>query len=109
MAKAQARGKKPGGRKPQAAEGPGMSPTAFKRWRKSLGLSQKAAATALGLKRRAVQYYEKGERDGDPVEIPKTVRLACFALAQDCQDYGGPGDKPVSHRPAGEAGGTDAR
>lgn len=62
----------------------------FKRWRKHLKLSQKQAAEALGLKRRVVQYYEKGERDGSRVQIPKTVRLACYALAQGCVDYGGP-------------------
>ncbi|MEM7227026.1 MAG: helix-turn-helix transcriptional regulator [Pseudomonadota bacterium] len=67
-----------------------MSPAAFKRWRKSLKLSQKEAAHALGLKRRILQYYEKGERGGDPVEIPKAVRLACYALAQGCEDYTGP-------------------
>jgi len=69
-----------------------MSPAAFKRWRKSLKLSQKDAAHALGLKRRILQYYEKGERDGEPVQIPKTVRLACFALSQGCEDYQGPED-----------------
>ena len=67
-----------------------MSPADFKRWRKSLKLSQKEAAHALGLKRRIVQYYEKGERNGDRVEVPKTVRLACYALAQGCEDYAGP-------------------
>ena len=67
-----------------------MSPADFKRWRKSLKLSQKEAAHALGLKRRIVQYYEKGERNGDRVEVPKTVRLACYALAQGCDDYAGP-------------------
>ena len=67
-----------------------MSPSDFKRWRKSLKLSQKEAAHALGLKRRIVQYYEKGERNGEPVEVPKTVRLACFALSQGCDDYTGP-------------------
>jgi len=75
--------------KSSAAEA-AMPPAAFKRWRKSLGLSQKEAAAALGLKRRAVQYYEKGERGGDAVPIPKTVRLACYALAQGCADYPGP-------------------
>ena len=69
-----------------------MSPASFRRWRKSLHLSQKEAAAALGLKRRILQYYEKGVRDGEPVGIPKTVRLACFALAQGCDDYGGPGE-----------------
>ena len=67
-----------------------MSPVAFRRWRKSLKLSQKAAAEALGLKRRVVQYYEKGERDGVPVVIPKTVRLACYALSAGQSDYPGP-------------------
>ena len=62
----------------------------FKRWRKSLELSQKEAADALGLKRRVVQYYEKGERDGDPVKIPRTVRLACFAILSGIPDYHGP-------------------
>lgn len=62
----------------------------FKRWRKGLKLSQKEAAEALGLKRRVVQYYEKGERDGEQVQIPKYVRLACYAIAQDVHDYSGP-------------------
>lgn len=62
----------------------------FKKWRKSLKLSQKEAASALGLKRRMIQYYEKGERDGDPVEIPRSVRLACFALSEGVEDYHGP-------------------
>lgn len=67
-----------------------MHPANFKRWRKSLGLSQKEAAHALGLKRRMVQYYEKGERDGDTVTIPVSVRLACYAIAHGVTDYQGP-------------------
>ncbi len=67
-----------------------MSAEAFKRWRKSLGMTQKDAAEALGLKRRVVQYYEKGERKGKTVEIPLTVRLACYALTADVRDYAGP-------------------
>lgn len=67
-----------------------MKPADFKRWRKSLKLSQKEAAEALGLKRRVVQYYEKGERDGDPVQIPKYIRLACYAVAQGIAEYDGP-------------------
>lgn len=67
-----------------------MEPSAFKAWRKKLKLSQKEAAEALGLKRRVVQYYEKGERDGAKVEIPKTVRLACWALEHGVEDYTGP-------------------
>lgn len=62
----------------------------FKRWRKSLDMSQKHAADALGLKRRVVQYYEKGERDGEPVKIPRVVRLACYAILIGVEDYHGP-------------------
>lgn len=62
----------------------------FKRWRKALDLSQKEAADVLGLKRRVVQYYEKGERDGEPVKIPRVVRLACFAILSGVDDYHGP-------------------
>lgn len=69
-----------------------MTPAGFKRWRKDLKLSQKEAAEALGLKRRILQYYEKGERDGERVEVPKTVRLACYAISQGCKDYSGPKD-----------------
>jgi transcriptional regulator with XRE-family HTH domain len=68
-----------------------MRPSEFKSWRKSLRLSQKEAASALGLKRRVVQYYEKGERNGEKVEVPKSVRLACFALSEGVVDYHGPG------------------
>lgn len=66
----------------------------FKRWRKALDLSQKDAADALGLKRRVVQYYEKGERGGGkPVKIPRTVRLACYAITTGVVDYDGPDNK----------------
>jgi hypothetical protein len=42
------------------------------------------------LKRRVVQYYETGDRDGEPVKIPKTVRLACYALWKGVEDWKGP-------------------
>ncbi|MBB4314010.1 helix-turn-helix domain-containing protein [Roseospira marina] len=89
-----------------------MTPKDFKHWRKGvMRMSQKEAAEALGLKRRVVQYYEKGERDGDSIDIPKTVRLACFALAQGVTDYFGPGtgvqgvlpDPAAGTRPAPDA------
>jgi transcriptional regulator with XRE-family HTH domain len=67
-----------------------MEPSDFRKWRKSLGLSQKDAANLLGLKRRMIQYYEKGERDGDQVSIPRAVRLACFAISEGVADYNGP-------------------
>lgn len=78
-----------------------MSPKDFRRWRKAMDLSQKDAAEALGLKRRVVQYYEKGERDGESVEIPKYVRLACYALMQGIKDYKGP---PKDEAEEGRAG-----
>jgi len=70
-----------------------VEPSDFKKWRKSLKLSQKEAAHALGLKRRMIQYYEKGERDGEKVDIPRSVRLACFALSEGVEDYHGPNRK----------------
>ena len=67
-----------------------MEPGDFKKWRKSLRLSQKDAANLLGLKRRMIQYYEKGERDGEQVAIPRSVRLACYAISEGVSDYNGP-------------------
>ena len=66
-----------------------MTPEQFKAWRKALKLKQKDAAELLGLKKRMIQYYEKGDRDGRKVEIPKSVRLACFAITQGVQDFDG--------------------
>lgn len=70
-----------------------MEPHDFRKWRKSLKLSQKDAADALGLKRRMIQYYESGERDGESVPIPKTVALACYALSVGVRNYRGPSKK----------------
>lgn len=58
-----------------------MKPKEFKKWRKAHGLNQTKAARKLGLKLRTVQYYEKGERKGKPIEIPKAVSLACYAIS----------------------------
>ena len=44
----------------------------------------------MGQKRRVVQYYEKGERDGKSYDIPKYIRLACYALTKGVEDYQGP-------------------
>lgn len=70
-----------------------MSPKQFRQWRRTLGLKQKEAAELLGLKKRMIQYYEKGERNGNRVTIPKYVRLACFAVREGVADFDG--DKPV--------------
>ncbi|MGA1002422.1 MAG: helix-turn-helix domain-containing protein, partial [Litorivicinaceae bacterium] len=48
-----------------------MKPSEFKAWRKLMKLTQKEAASALGLKARIIQYYEKGERNGEKFAIPK--------------------------------------
>ena len=69
-----------------------MTPVDFKRWRKWMGLSQKQAAASLGLKRRVVQYYENGMRNGEPFLIPLAVELACYALANGVTSYRGPYD-----------------
>lgn len=66
-----------------------MTPDQFRSWRRTLGLKQKDAAEQLGLKKRMLQYYEKGNRDGRPVEIPKSIRLACYALSQGIADFDG--------------------
>jgi transcriptional regulator with XRE-family HTH domain len=66
-----------------------MTPDQFKSWRKAMGLKQKEAADLLGLKKRVIQYYEHGKRDGKVVEIPKTVALACYALTAGIESYDG--------------------
>ncbi|ALN72793.1 helix-turn-helix transcriptional regulator [Aureimonas sp. AU20] len=66
-----------------------MDSDGFRQWRREMGLKQKDAADLLGLKKRVIQYYEKGDRDGKRVEIPRTVELACLALALGCDRYDG--------------------
>lgn len=60
-----------------------MTADDFKAWRKAMNLSQAKAAEALGVSKPTIENYERGRRreDGRPVEIPKTVALACAALA----------------------------
>lgn len=53
-----------------------MTPASLKSWRHELRLSQRAAAEALGVSERQFRYYEAGE-----YPIPRTVALACAALA----------------------------
>ncbi|HVY19609.1 MAG TPA: helix-turn-helix transcriptional regulator [Bauldia sp.] len=66
-----------------------MTPAKFKAWRKAMGLKQKEAAEKLGLKKRVIQYYEHGKRDGNKIEIPKTVELACYALSVGVDNFDG--------------------
>jgi transcriptional regulator with XRE-family HTH domain len=67
-----------------------MKPSEFKAWRKLMKLTQKEAASALGLKSRIIQYYEKGERNGEKFAIPKAIELACYALTLGVDHYSGP-------------------
>lgn len=78
---------------------PAMSPQQFRHWRRTLGLKQKDAAECLGLKKRMIQYYEKGNRDGRPVDIPKSIRLACYALSQGIEDFDGQSAKHLPQDP----------
>jgi transcriptional regulator with XRE-family HTH domain len=66
-----------------------MNSEQFKQWRKSQGLKQHDAADLLGLKKRMIQYYEKGDRGGRTVEIPKSVSLACYAISHGVRDFDG--------------------
>lgn len=66
-----------------------MNPAQFKAWRKGQSLKQKEAAELLGVKKRIIQYYEKGERDGKKIAIPKSVELACFAISQGVTEFKG--------------------
>ena len=57
-----------------------MNNEQFKKWRKKHNLSQSEAAITLGLKRRMIQYYEKGKKGEKEVKNPKYIKLACEAF-----------------------------
>lgn len=61
-----------------------LTAAGFKAWRKSLALTQSEAASALGLKLRMVQHYEKGTH-----KIPRSLALACWALGKGKYDFDG--------------------
>ena len=67
----------------------GMDSERFREWRRAMGWKQKDAADRLGLKKRVIQYYEKGDREGRRVEIPRSVELACLALSLGFESYDG--------------------
>lgn len=69
----------------QPAAGARMSAptdTPLRRWRQRMGLSQRAAAEALGLALTSYQDQERGtnRRTGEPIRTPRTLLLACAAL-----------------------------
>ena len=76
-----------------------MTPHQFKTWRKAMGLKQKDAADRLGLKKRVIQYYERGARDGKKVEVPKSVELACYALTAGVDAFDGAAPRKPALRP----------
>lgn len=55
----------------------GMTPAQFIEWRIARGLTQPAAGELLGLTKRQIIRYETGTS-----RIPKTVALACAAIAR---------------------------
>jgi hypothetical protein len=59
----------------QEQAGKTMTPDAFRHWRERKAYTLDQAARALGLSRRMVAYYEKGDRP-----IPRVVALATRAL-----------------------------
>ena len=59
----------------QEQAGATMTPEAFRDWRERKAYTLDEAARALGLSRRMVAYYEKGDRP-----IPRVVALATRAL-----------------------------
>ena len=67
-----------------------MKPSGFEAWRKLMEMTQKDTASALGLKSRIIQYYEKGERNGQKFAIPTAIELACYALSLCVESYSGP-------------------
>jgi DNA-binding transcriptional regulator YiaG len=58
--------------------------TSFACWREQCGLTQEQAAEALGLSRRQVQAYEKGEshHTGDSRSPKKAVRVLMSVIAE---------------------------
>lgn len=59
----------------------GQSETAVAAWRARMGLSQRAAADALGINLRAYQEHERGASfAGAPRKPSQQLLLACAAL-----------------------------
>lgn len=58
------------------------APNPLGAWRARMGLSQRAAAAALGITLTTYQQHERGRswRTGEAVEPPATLLLACAAI-----------------------------
>lgn len=73
-----------------------MTSADFRAWRAAMGFSQAQAAAALGVNLYTVKNYDAGAtraRDADgeriAIEIPRTIALACAALAAGLKPIGG--------------------
>lgn len=66
-----------------------MTPQEFRQARKALKLTQPKLADALGLSKSQIALFEHGRRydTGDPVEVPKHIRLAMVALHMGQTDW----------------------
>jgi predicted transcriptional regulator len=67
-----------------------MTPATFTTWRQQLSLSRREAADALGVHIETIANYESGRRrdTGKPVIIPRSIALACSAVAMGLPPYG---------------------
>ncbi len=83
-----------------------MTPSAFRAWRRAQGLTQAKAAVELGVALLTIKRWEKGERPWKPdkhgkptpLEIPRTVALACAAIAAGLNaDFPEPSPSRVSN------------
>ena len=63
-----------------------MTSYQFAHWRKAMNWSRRKAGEELGKSERMVAYYE----DGGGYTIPRSVELACAALALGIRSYAGP-------------------
>lgn len=61
----------------------------FTVWRKSVGMSQAAAAKRLGVSLSSIYSYEKGQRLEGKVNIPLLVTLGMTAISNNLQPYNG--------------------
>jgi transcriptional regulator with XRE-family HTH domain len=66
-----------------------MTSEDFTTWRKAMGLKRSETAALLGLKKRAIRDFEKGQTKNRRVVIPKTVELACYALSRGVSEFDG--------------------
>ncbi|MBW7903128.1 MAG: helix-turn-helix transcriptional regulator [Rhodocyclaceae bacterium] len=68
-----------------------MTSDDMRRWRKSMGFTQRAAAAELGIALPTYQAMERGTAwaTGKPVEIDRRTALACAALRAGLAPEGG--------------------